>query len=286
MPEKSKNDFIQPVPLGRIRDLNKEESDRLVELPFETLGGYEVLNSAAAAAVDMYNVRRKRFDLAPQRLERGDVRLVPASVYDADPFLKKHGENGALFHGLNRKCFIRFDDLEYQDPVYRMQTVYAITHELAHAAMEREGLDFPFENEAKASLFRLNEGFVDREARRAINERILPALYAAIELQGRDSYVQRIKPQIDGFSLEGQDVILTAPGRRPLSFSYLSEIRLVQFMEIRWPDVHDLLLRRAYRGEREGAIEDLGRAFGEKVCDQILSVQGKTREIIDILSRI
>lgn len=286
MPKELKGRYTEPVPLGKVRDLNKEESDRLLQLPFEALDQYPLLDSVAVAATDSYRCKRQEFGLHPQIATRESVRLISATFYDTDPFLQKYAENGACFHAMNRTSFVRFDRREYQDPVSRMRAVYAITHELGHAAMERGGLCSHVEDQRNASVFKLNEGITDSEAQRIINRNILPALYSDADLRGRNAYIEKVKPQIDGVLLEASDLILTARGRNLLTFSYIPEIRLVTLIQVRWPLLHRLLLRRAYRGEQELVVGDLEKALGIKACDQLLRAQGDTVRMIEILSKI
>ncbi|KKR86310.1 MAG: hypothetical protein UU48_C0006G0018 [Candidatus Uhrbacteria bacterium GW2011_GWF2_41_16] len=278
MSEKNR-DYVEPA-----RDLNKEESERLLALDFEKVEVYHELNTTTALVAEELNEYRKRFGLNPVPTEEDAVRLVSEQAYDSDRFAQKASEGDAFFHPENRKVFVRFNSAKYGSSSFdRMHAVYAVAHELAHRAMEKSGLSRVLENETP-TFERLTEGLVDWLAKDILNRRVLASVTSAENLQSRAGYIQHMHPQEDGFALREDEIVPTAPGESLFSFSYISEIRLIEHLQSRKPELFQALLKAAFEGNREEASMLLEQALGSQMRDKLGDSSVPTHELVAELS--
>lgn len=284
MSEYKNRDYVEPAPLGPIRDLNKEESERLLALDFEKVEAYPELATTTALVTEELNVYRQRFGLDPIPPEDDAVRLVGEQAYDSDRFAQKASEGDAFFHPGNRRVFLRFNSAKYENSAFdKMHAVYAVAHELAHRAMEKAGLSRVLENETP-TFERLTEGLVDWLAKDILNRRVLASVTSTQNLQSRAGYIQHMRPQVDDFALRENEIIPTAPGENLVAFSYIPEIRLVEHLQSSKPELFQALLKAAFEGNREEASTLLEQALGSQMRDKIGDSSVPTRELVAELS--
>lgn len=274
----------EPRPLGEIRDLNKEESERLLSLNFEKVEAYPELDTTTTLVTEELNVYRQRFGLDPIPREDDAVRLVDEQAYDADSYAQKASEGGAFFHPGNRKIFVRFNSARYESSAFdKMYSVYVVAHELTHRAMEKAGLSRMLENETP-NFEGLTEGLVDWLAKDILNRRVLALVTSTQNLQSRSRYVQNVRPQEDGFDLREDEIIPTVPGENLVAFSYIPEIRLVEYLQINKPELFQALLKAAFEGNREKASTLLEQALGSQMRDKLGDLSVPIRELVAELS--
>lgn len=283
MPEYKDRNYIEMAPLGKIRDLNKEESERLLALDFEKVEAYPELNTTTAIVTEELNMYRRHFCLDPIQTEDDAVRLVGEQAYDADQYTHKE-KGGAFFHPTNRRVFVRFDPEKYTGSAFgKMNSVYAVAHELAHRAMGKAGLSRVLEDETMA-FERLNEGLADWLAKDILNRRVLASVTSTENLQSRTDYIQRMRPHQDGRALREDEIIPTAPGESLILFSYISEIRLIEHLQSSKPELFQALLKAAFDGNKEEANMLLEQALGSQMRDKLGDLSVPTDEIVAELS--
>lgn len=129
MSEYKNIDYVELAPLGKIRDLNKEESERLLALDFEKVEAYPELNTTATIVAEELNGYRQRFGLEPIQTEDDAVRLVGEQAYDSDSYAQKASDGGAFFHPGNKSIFVRFNPAKYNGSSFeKMHAVYVVAH--------------------------------------------------------------------------------------------------------------------------------------------------------------
>jgi hypothetical protein len=284
MSEYKNRNYVEPAPLGPMRDLNKEEGERLLALGFEKVEPYSELAKTTALMTEELNNYRQRFGLDPIPTEDDAVRLVGEQAYDSDQFAQKASEGGAFFHPESRKVFVRFNSEKYGSSTFdKMYAVYAVAHELAHRAMEKAGLSRVLENETP-TFERLTEGLVDWLAKDILNRRVLASVTSTQNLQSRAGYIQHMCPQEDGFALREDEIIPTAPGENLVAFSYIPEIRLVEHLQSSKPELFQALLKAAFEGNREEASTLLEQTLGSQMRGKLGDLSVPTRELVAELS--
>jgi hypothetical protein len=284
MSEYKNRDYVEPAPLGPMRDLNREESERLLALDFEKVKAYSELATTTALVTEKLNAYRQRFGLDPISTEGDAVRLVGEQAYDSDKYAQKASEGGAFFHPGSRKVFVRFNSAKYGNSAFdKMNAIYAVAHELAHRAMEKAGLSRVLENETP-TFERLTEGLVDWLAKDILNRRVLASVTSAENLRSRADYIQHMRPQEGGFALREDEIIPTAPGESLFSYSYIPEIRLVEHFQNSQPELFQALLKAAFEGNREEASTLLEQALGSQMRDKLGDSTVPTRELVAELS--
>lgn len=271
---------VGPPPIGKMIDLNKRESDRLLSLPFESIEKFKILYGVVEAANEELNVFRRRFGLVELPLHRDNVRIIDPAAYDQDQYAKKSSEGGAFFHPINRAVFYRggagFGDARMNDLT---TTSYGLTHEMAHRAMENAGLSRVLDNE-KIDLFRLNEGFADWLAKDILTRRILTKIFSTERLSGRRSYLDIVNPEVEGVALEETDVLFSTKDNGVTTFSYLPELKLVEHLAKAKPALFNLLLEKAFVGDRAGAYESISRDLGDKMASNIADLRVSTTDVL------
>lgn len=276
--------YHELVPLGKIRDLNKEESDRLLALDFDPVKNYEGLHRTATIVTEEINMVRKKYGLPELSLEADTVRLVPASTFDKDRFAIKSSAGGAFLHPANRKVFLRFDSTDYLDSQHiKMWQAYAIAHELIHRGMEKCGLSKELEDES-VDLFRINEGITDYIARDILNGRVLSAITTQENINSRAEYIEIVKPEIEGFKLKEGDIIPVGNGEHELSYSRIPEIRLIEHVKSNFPELFEQLVELAFLGQREKASELILQVFGPDVYKAMMDRNTAARDLLSLMN--
>lgn len=281
----SKSDHYVPRPLGEMRDLNKEESDRLLALPFEKVTEYRDLQIAFDIAIEELNFLRKGLGLPEISYETDTVRLINEKAYDTDPYAQKASEGEAFFHPKNRKAFIRFSEsMFFRDAYEKMWKVYSVAHELGHSAMAGGGLSKALSNEPGLDFIRLSEGFVDWLAKDIVNRRILKKITSETNIESRKIYIQNMKPVIEGIEIQEDDILPTAPGENLVAFSYIPEIRLIEYLKSNHLELFQSLLKAAFEGERDRASILLEKSFGAEIRDMFADGKVSTKDLLTQLA--
>ena len=255
-------------PIGKLRNLNAEEREVSISIPFTKLEKYPELIDNFLDITDGINEARNTDGLPVMEFATSDVRLIDASLYDSHPYFSEQVKMKAdgLFDPITGFVFIRFDDQAFSADRSgrsgKVDSSYTLAHELSHKGMG-EGL--------RAYSFSLDEGLTDWTAREIMQERILRKYLAQEDIFEVLDYISEQKPELDGIAVTKDDILLAEPGKPPVHYSRIPEMRLIEKIKLKHPDVFDQLWRNAFHGDATSAENTMKNTYGIEISTALRS---------------
>lgn len=264
-------------PLGELKNLNEEEAEKILAIEFISLDKYPELVDAIQNIGNGINDLRKKFNIPENAYKNSDVRLISKELWKSlVEITGKKEDDLAFWDPLTKKCYIRFDETEYEkDRLERIYTIYAMSHELAHRELPM----------LEKYSFLLSEGLADFVAKESMESNVLPAIYKPEEYNERKKYVENNTIKVKGFDVKEENLIVAIEtGKTKVSgYTRIPEMRFVETIQSLHPNVFKKILELSFRGE-VGKVENLikkryGKNFSEKLKQDDVDI----KELINMI---
>jgi hypothetical protein len=280
--EKNRPQFEKP-PIGRLRDLNKEEAQKLLELEFISIEGLPELKLLVKGVLEEINQLRASLGLSPVICTENNIRLLPVGAYEEAKKIKGNvvkEEGGAFYDPNTGSMFLKFEKEKYDSPdsSEKFTVAYKIAHELVHKSMSGAGL-------AEYSAV-LNEGLTELLGRDAFEKVFKDKFTSSNVFKDRNEYAEGKQVEVEGFKVTPEDIIFTYSDEGQIGavgYPYIAERNLVKAIRHHWPKVYSDLLEAAFLGDFKSAEKIIDEAFGESVKERF---KEKEFDIQSLLNQI
>lgn len=253
---------VERPPLGKVRDLAKEEAEKRLDFEFIALEKHKELVDALNRIGNEINFLRKNANIPELQFCDSDVRLINEEYWDQ--FVKDahiQEDNNAFWDSLTEKCYIKYDSVKYDSSrLERIAMIYTIAHELSHKS---------FPNIGEYS-FHLSEGLADFTAKLSLERGVFPSILTSEEYMSKTTYIQTMHPEIEGFKLEPEDIIIEDPETGAISYSRISQLRLVQKLHETNTEAFGKLLRLSFSGDHEGVKQLITQTWGQDFSESLI----------------
>ncbi len=256
-------------PLGQIKLIPIPDEKALLDLDHRPIESYEDLFITMGNATVHINEARARYGLPLLRIELSQVRLVPADVYDGNPYLKKSDFAGVSIPSLEL-IVIRFDETAYkscESTFADIDIMQTLLHELFHTGSHiKNGKDCGISGYST----KLDEGLVESQTRRIMEGEILPQIYPPAFYEKRHKmFMSRPALGRDGVAYRFEDVMY-ANDKNLYFYAYTPELQLVDRIRIATPLVYEQLIEYFWRSEPDLAEKAIRKAYGAE-CAELIS---------------
>lgn len=252
---------VERPPLGKIRALNQEETERRLAFEFIALEKHEELVDVLNRIGNEINFLRKNANVPELQFRDSDVRLISAERWEQ--FVKDahiQEDNGAFWDPLTQKCYIKYDSEEYdRSRLKKVAIMYTIAHESAHKA-------FP---DAEKYSFHLSEGLADYVARLSLERGVFPSVLTPEERNAKATYIQEMHPEDEGFELGPEDIIIEESGIGAMAYSRIPQLRLVKKLYETNPEAFSKMLTLSFSGDYQGTKQFITQTWGQDLAESL-----------------